>query len=118
MKQKIKDFSHKKCCLNCDGFCWWDGDYCCTKEMKIHQYGILYPYGYMWMNKDIENTMQTPETCIEYNYRHHKRYPESDNEYIKEYRKFREWQDLIYKYESHIQDKSGVYQLLKNIGRI
>lgn len=108
----MKDFTHKKCCLNCDGFCWWDGDYCCTKEMKIHQYGMLYPYGYWWMNKDIDNTMQTPETCEDYEYAHHEKYPEYDNPYIKEYKKFKEWDKLCWQLEQHVSDKSGIYEKL------
>lgn len=96
----------KKCCLNCAGFCWWDGDYCCTKEMSIHQYG--YPNGF-WMNEDIDNTMETPETCEEYEYRHHDTYPESENIYIKEYKKFKEWKNLCKQLENHINDNSGIY---------
>ena len=25
----------EKSCLNCKAFAWWDGDYCCTKKMKL-----------------------------------------------------------------------------------
>ena len=25
----------EKNCLNCESFCWWDGDYCCFWNMKI-----------------------------------------------------------------------------------
>ena len=107
---KLKDFLNKKCCLNCDGFCWWDGDYCCTKEMKIHQYGMLYPYGYWWMNSDIDKTMETPETCKDYEYTHHEKYPESDNPYIKEYEKFKEWDKLCKQLEEHVSDPSGYYE--------
>ncbi len=117
---KLKDFSNKKCCLNCDGFCWWDGDYCCTKEMKIHQYGIQYypefdhnpNKGYFAdtrMFGDIDNTMQTPETCEDYDYRHHETYPESDNIYIKEYKKFKEWDRLCKQLKDHVSDPSGIY---------
>jgi len=96
---KIKDFTNKKCCLTCDGFCWWDGDYCCTQEMKIHQYG--YPNG-VWFNKDIDKTMKTPDNCKLYRYRHHQTYPESDNEFIKEYKKFKEWDKLCQQLENHV----------------
>ena len=110
MKQKIEDFSHKKCCLNCNGFCWWDGDYCCAKEMKTHQDGILYPYGYQWMNSDIDKTMKTPETREDYKYAHHEKYHESDNQYIKEYKKFKEWDKLCKQLEDHVSDPSGIYK--------
>ena len=94
----------KKCCLNCDGFCLWDGDYCCTKEMSIHQYG--YPNG-PWMNKDIFTTMETPETCEDYCYVHHETYPESDNSYIKEYEKLKEWIRLQDELDKFVNDYSG-----------
>lgn len=55
----------KRCCLNCGGFVWWDGDYCCVRHMDIHQYG--YKNG-IWMNEDIIRTMETPETCEDYDY--------------------------------------------------
>lgn len=25
----------KKCCLTCQHFTWWDGDYCCTHHFNI-----------------------------------------------------------------------------------
>ena len=100
------DYSNKKCCLNCDGFCWWDGDYCCTKEMKIHQYGN----GSIHMTEDIEKTMETPDTCEDYEYTHHEKYPESDNPYIKEYKKFKEWDKLCRQLENHVLDASRYYE--------
>jgi len=111
MKQKIKDFSYKKCCLNCDGFCYWDGDYCCIKEMSIHQYGNESEQ----MTCDIDNTMQTPETCKKYKYAHHEKYPKSDNLYIKEYKKFKEWDKLCKQLEDHVSDKSGLYKYYKQL---
>lgn len=100
----------KKCCLNCAGFCWWDGDYCCTKNMEIHQYG--YPNGY-WMNEDIIKTMETPETCEDYEYAHHETYPESENIYIKEYNKLIEWIRLQDELAKFVNDKSGYYKFYK-----
>jgi len=99
---EFKDFSDKKCCLNCDGFCWWDGDYCCTMEMKIHQY--CWPHQ-IWFNRDIDKTMETPETCEDYHYKHHEKYPESENEYMQEYKKFKEWDKLCYQLEQHVTNK-------------
>ena len=99
---EFKDFSDKKCCLNCDGFCWWDGDYCCTMEMKIHQY--CYPHQ-IWFNRDIDKTMETPETCEDYHYKNHEKYPESENEYMQEYKKFKEWDKLCYQLEQHVTNK-------------
>jgi len=29
------DKSKKHTCLDCEGFAWWDGDYCCTLHMTI-----------------------------------------------------------------------------------
>ena len=101
------DYTNKECCLTCDGFCWWDGDYCCTKHMEIHQYGYGNENGgftaYPYMNEDIDNTMQTPETCEDYDYTHHAGYPESENEYIKEYKKYKELQKLCKKLESFVK---------------
>ena len=94
-----------KCRLNCDGFCWWDGDYCCTKKISIHQYG--YPNGY-WMNRDIIKTMETPETCEEYKYVHHEKYPESENPYIKEYNKLIELIRLEDELDKFVNDYSGL----------
>lgn len=53
----------RPCCIRCQGFAWWDGDYCCTMQMKIHQHA---PATNPWMNDDILRTMKTPETCLDY----------------------------------------------------
>lgn len=40
----MKDFTHIDCCINCENFCFWDGDYCCLPNFMIHQYNITnYP---------------------------------------------------------------------------
>ena len=98
----MKDFTNKKCCLTCDGFCFWDGDYCCFPNFMIHQYGWSHQ---IWMDSDIDKSMKTPETCKDYSYRHHERYPESENEFIKEYKKFKEWDKLCYQLEQHVNNK-------------
>ena len=106
--KKLIDYSRKKCCLTCDGFCWWDGDYCCTKEIKIHQFGYGNENGghtaYPFMNRDIDKTMETPETCEDYEYCHHEKYPESENDYIRQYKKFKEWDRLCWQLEEHVND--------------
>lgn len=117
----MKDFTNKKCCLTCDGFCFWDGDYCCFPHMDIHQNGAWrYPqfdnkpnggfFSDTRMFSDIDKTMETPETCKDYKYTHHERYPESDNPYIKEYKKFKEFDKLCKQLEDHVSDKSGLYK--------
>ena len=53
----------RPCCIRCQGFAWWDGDYCCTMQMKIHQHA---PAENPWMTDDILRTMKTPETCQDY----------------------------------------------------
>lgn len=98
INQNFKDFTNKECCITCNGFCWWDGDYCCIKKMKIHQYGILYPYGYPWMNEDIDNTMKTLETCEEYEYDPY------NYEYIEEYKNFKKWDKLCKQLENHVKE--------------
>lgn len=92
----------RKCCLNCQGFAFWDGDYCCVPNMSIHQFGN----GDIYMNEDIDNTMQTDETCEEYEYSN--KHPE----YEEEYKKFKEWQKLCKQLEDHISDNSGFYNKL------
>lgn len=34
-----------KHCVKCNGFCWWDGDYCCTLKMAIIEQS---PTGKFW----------------------------------------------------------------------
>lgn len=92
----MKNYKNEKCCLNCDSFHWWDGDYCCIRKWKIHQYGYGHENGgffaYPGMNEDIDNTMKTPETCKEYEYTSH-------NEDIEEeYKKFKEYQKMQNEY--------------------
>ena len=94
----MKDFTNKDCCLNCYNFEWWDGDYCCVPHLKIHQYGFdihHYPY----MNEDIDNTMQTPETCEDY--------LTLNNDWsdwiIEEYKKYKELQKLCKNLENFVK---------------
>ena len=92
---KIKNYTNKDCCLNCCNFSFWDGDYCCVSHMQIHQYGFdihHYPY----MNEDIDNTMETPETCEDYS--------KCENDWIiEEYKKYKELQKLCKKLESFVK---------------
>ena len=118
MKNKIIDYTNQHCCLVCDGFCWWDGDYCCTKNFKIHQFGFGNENGgyfdYPYMNEDIDNTMETCETCVDYSYIHHEKYPEIQNPYKKEYKKFKEWDRLCKQLEAHVSDSYNVHKNLNN----
>ena len=105
---EFKDFSNKKCCLTCDGFCWWDGDYCCTMEMKIHQY--CWPHQ-IWFDRDIDKTMVLGKNCKDYHkwgtYMYVSNCP---NEFLEEYKKFKEWDKLCWQLEQHVNDPSGVYE--------
>lgn len=104
----MKDYTNTKCCLNCNAFCWWDGDYCCTIKMKIHQYGYYPKNGYTaWFNEDIDNTMETPDTCPKYIYDIYNKQC-----YIEEYKKFKEWERLCQQLHDHVTDKSGIYKRL------
>ena len=94
----MKDFTNKDCCLNCQGFCFWDGDYCCSLQMKIHQYGL--GNGFHYMTRDIDNTMKGPDTdrpCEDY-----VRCLYSDD-IIEEYKKFKEWDRLCDQLEKHVK---------------
>ena len=91
----------KDCCLNCHDFRFWDDDYCCITKMKIHQYGYDNENGgygaYTFMNEDIDNTMETPETCKDYSF-------DDNKEYIEEYKKFKEWDRLYKQLEAHVRN--------------
>ena len=52
-----------RCCINCEGFAWWDGDYCCTLHMRIHQHA---PGTDPWFREDILKTMKGPVDCKDY----------------------------------------------------
>lgn len=48
-------------CLNCEHFCWWDGDYCCSRKMRILQES---PAGEF--NEDIIKALNDNKDCIDY----------------------------------------------------
>lgn len=100
----MKNFCDKKCCLNCSHFAFWDGDYCCTAEMKIHQFGFADD---IFFNVDIDNTMETPDTCGDYDERYSKKISDM---YMDEYKKWKEWDILCNQLKEHISDKSGYYE--------
>lgn len=96
----------KKCCCNCEGMAFWDGDYVCTMEMMIHQYGYRFPtvpgakYGAeqgVWMDEDFEKTIKTPETCEYYSYTQHHEYLE------KEFMKWLKYKKMIKEYEAKMR---------------
>ncbi len=96
-----KDYRNKKCCLNCKHFVLWDSDYCCISNMKIHQYGYGRQnggyFGYTYMNEDIDNTMQTPETCDDY------KHTSKNIDINLEYSRFKEYQEMINNYNKFIK---------------
>ena len=113
--KKFKDFTKKDCCINCEAFCWWDGDYCCTMKMKIHQYGYGNENGgYFanpYMNRDIDNTMQLGKNCEDYRkWGTYMYVPNCPNEHLEEYKRFKEWDKLCYQLEQHVSDPSDVYE--------
>ena len=61
-----------KNCINCECFCWWDGDYCCTWRMKILCHS---PKGEM--NEDILTSIEKNKDCSDWR--------ESDKCSIEEY---------------------------------
>ena len=100
----MDDYTNKDCCLNCHGFSWWDGDYCCISCMEIHQYGFGNENGgytaYPFMNSDIDKTMKTPETC--------KYYSKVDNnpkynQYMEEYKKFKKFDKLCNELNQYVK---------------
>ena len=124
MKQKIIDFTNKDCCLNCECFCFWDGDYCCFPHMQIHQYGA---YQYREFNHnpnkgfsadtrmfgDIDKTMVLGKDCEDYKKWGTYMYTDlMPNDFIPEYKKFKAWERLCKQLEDHVSDPSGVYEKL------
>lgn len=97
----MKNYLKCHCCLDCQAFCWWDGDYCCTMQMKIHDHS---KDGRMSMN--IQRTMKTPETCNDYMY--------DDSVYSvgcferDEYARFYELQNQIDLLNSFVDDKWNI----------
>ena len=101
--KEFKDFTNIDCCINCEGFCFWDGDYCCFPNFKIHQYG--WPHQ-LWMDGDIDKTMVLGKDCEDYHkWGTYMYVPNCHNEYLEEYKKFKEWDKLCYQLEQHIQNK-------------
>lgn len=104
-----KDFSNVDCCLNCKNFTWWDGDYCCVSDMKIHQFGFGNQnggyFGTTYMNEDIDNTMKIKEECDDWEKYNHRQYIQ------KEYLKFKDFENKQNQYYAHIIDKWDFKQL-------
>jgi hypothetical protein len=118
----MKDFTNVDCCINCENFCEWDGDYCCFPHFMIHQYNIKYypEYdnkhngGYFSddrMFRDIDKTMVLAKDCEDYKkYGTGMRNPDYPNVHLEEYKRFKEWDKLCYQLEEHVSDKSGLYE--------
>ena len=73
----MKDFTHIDCCINCENFCFCDGDYCCLPNFMIHQYNVTnYPeldnkpnkgfFSDSRMFRDIDRTMKLGKDCEDY----------------------------------------------------
>lgn len=120
----MKDFTHIDCCINCENFCFCDGDYCCLPNFMIHQYNVTnYPeldnkpnkgfFSDSRMFRDIDRTMKLGKDCEDYHkwgtymYVH-----DCPNTYLEEYKKFKEWDRLCYQLEQHVLDPSGYYELI------
>lgn len=73
----MKDFTNVHCCLDCNHFCFWDDDYCCTWNMTILQHGFF-------MNEDIDKNMKSADNCKDW------QYDNRQNFFIDEYRKYRQ----------------------------
>lgn len=122
MKQKIIDFTNKDCCLNCECFCFWDGDYCCFPHMQIHQYGADQYHEFNHnpnkgffadtrMFGDIDKTMVLGKDCEDYKKWGTYMYTDlMSNDFISEYKKFKAWERLCKQLEDHVSDPSGVYE--------
>ena len=94
------------CCLNCQAMSFWDGDYVCTMQMKIHQYGYRFPtvpgaeYGAqqgMWMNEDFERTLKTSEECSDWMFDEHSEWLQE------EYKKWLKYKKMIKEYETKMR---------------
>ena len=76
---------------------FWDGDYVCTMQMKIHQYG--YPNG-IWFDEDFEKTLKTKDECDDYMPRFNGGY---EDLYEQEFVKYLIWKRL--KKEHYIRNQ-------------
>ena len=68
----------EKNCINCASFAWWDGDYCCTRFMKILQES---PDGKF--NNDILMSLKLNKDCKQWNKNENSLYEESFNDFLK-----------------------------------
>lgn len=90
----MKNWNTCDCCLNCRNFSFWDGDYVCPWHWELHQAGYQNKGGYIintWMNEDIDQTMQTPETCPDYDKNND--IEERNNWMHDEYARFMKWKE-------------------------
>lgn len=67
----------KKNCISCVHFGWWDGDYCCTKLMKILQES---PDGHF--NDDILMALRINKDCVHHLQGTKTPYLEAFNEFL------------------------------------
>lgn len=95
----------KDCCLNCQGFAFWDGDYCCVPNMKILQCGIN---GDIWMTRDLLISMNHNKNCKDYE-RRNEHHP-TTKMYIDEFEKFTKWDKLCKQLEKHVSDSLDYYK--------
>lgn len=51
----------EKNCVNCGHFAWWDGDFCCTKHLKILQEAPTYEF-----NDDIIRSVLNNKDCTDW----------------------------------------------------
>lgn len=48
-------------CISCQHFCWWDGDYCCSRKMRILQESDKGEF-----TIDILKSLEKNKNCIDY----------------------------------------------------
>ena len=53
----------EKRCINCEGFAWWDGDYCCVKKFKLFCESKDGTY-----SDELVEAINKEKDCDEYNY--------------------------------------------------
>jgi hypothetical protein len=68
---------------------FWDGDYVCTMQMKIHQYGGP------WLNEDFELTLKTADACKDWMLDEHSEWLQE------EYKNWLEYKKMIKDYEMY-----------------
>lgn len=93
----------RKCCLTCNNFAYWDGDYACVTKFLLLQNGICGKIGGYhdpaWITSQLEKNMKFANECKDYEDSGH---PFTED-YIEEFKKYRELQKKVEELEKFVK---------------